>query len=341
MTTLRDVAKATGLSVTTVSRALRGFSDVTEPTRRHVETVARALNYVPNQAARKLVAGRSGMVGLVLERPPQPFEYGHFVEFVAGLSQAFAKRDLDFVLHISDGSNLLATHQRLLGRGALDGYVLLFPGIDDPRIDFLLERAVPFVVHGHQGGDERYAYFDTDNHAASVIAVDLLAGLGHRRIANLAGPATWPSVEARIQGYRDAMAAHGLAVEPRSIVHGDTSAAYGAQAAAALLADRAHRPSAIICCNSLVAAGVYEVARGHGLSIPGDLSVVAHDDVLPQVQTDLLDPPLTVTRLSLRDAVDPLADLLVRRLAGEPIASLQVTQAPDFIERASAAKPWR
>ncbi len=77
MTTLRDVARATGFSATTVSRALRGFDDVTEETRRRIEAVARQMNYRPHQIARKLVSGRSGMVGLVLEYPPRPFEHGH------------------------------------------------------------------------------------------------------------------------------------------------------------------------------------------------------------------------------------------------------------------------
>ncbi len=338
MTTLRDLARATGYSMTTVSRALRGFADVTEETRRKVEEVARSMNYRPNHSARKLVTGRSGMVGLVLDSPPQPFEYGHFFQLIASLSQAFSARDLDFVLHIGDGTGTLSTHERLLNRGTLDGLVLTFPTLDDPRIDLLLERGAAFVVHGHHFGDERYAYFDTNNHAVSARAVEMLAAAGHRRIALLAGPSVWPSVADRLRGYRKAMAAHGLPVDPALIVHGDTSKSHGAQALAALLLDAAARPSAVICCNSLVAAGVYEVALGSGLSIPRDLSVVAHDDVLPQVQTETLDPPLSVTRLPLRDASDPLADLLVRRISGDPVESLQVTREPEVIERGSVAR---
>jgi LacI family transcriptional regulator len=116
--------------------------------------------------------------------------------------------------------------------------------------------------------------------------------------------------------------------------------AYGASVAAALL-DARPRPSAVICCNSLVAAGVYEAARDRGLAIPADLSVVAHDDDLPQVRTDRLEPALTVTRLPLCDAAEVLADLLVRRIAGEPIGRLQVTRQAEFIERASVSAPAR
>lgn len=336
MTTLRDVARATGFSVTTVSRALRGFEDVTLETRRRIEEVARQMSYRPNQIARKLVSGQSGMVGLVLEAPPQPFEHGHFFELVASLSQAFSRRDVDFVLHTGDGTDVLLTHERLISRGALDGFVLTLPRLDDPRIDMLIERNVAFVVHGHQSGDDRYAYFDTDNHAASMLAVELLARRGHRRIALLAGPEAWPSVEARVRGYVDAMAAHGLDMDPALVVHGDTSAAYGARAGAVVLA-RPDAPTAIVCCNSLAATGVSQAAAGLGLLIPGDLSLVAHDDVLPQVDTAALSPPLTVTRLPLRAAGEPLAELLLRRIAGEAPAALQVTQRPEVVERASVA----
>lgn len=335
MTRLRDVARATGFSVTTVSRALRGFDDVTEATRRRIEAAAREMNYRPHQIARKLVSGRSGMVGLVLDAPPKPFEHGHFFELVASLSQAFSARDLDFVLHIGDGTDLLQTHKRLMYRGSLDGFILTLPVIDDPRVDLLLDRGVPFVVHGHQAGDGRYAYFDTDNRVASSIAVELLAGLGHRRIAILAGPEQWPSVADRTRGYQEAMAAAGLPVDPALIFNGDTSTAYGAEVAGALLAGR-DGPTAIICCNSLVAAGVYAAARAFGVSIPGELSVVAHDDALPQVQTEDLDPPLTVTKLPLRAAGEPLAELLMRRISGEPVSALQITEKPKLIRRHSA-----
>lgn len=341
MTTLRDVAKATGFSATTVSRALRGFDDVTEETRARIEEAARALNYRPHQVARKLVTGRSGMVGLILAEPPKPFEHGHFFELVAGLSMAFSARGLDFVLHVGDGKDTLATHERLVSRGALDGVVVTFPVADDPRIEMLLARDYPFVVHGHHRGDARYAYFDDDNDDVSQRAVDLLARAGHRRVALIAGPATWPSVAARLEGFREAMARWHLPVDPSLIFHGDTSAAHGVQACENLLSLRGERPTAVICCNSLVASGVYETARRRGVAVPRDLSVVAQDDMLPQVRTDALDPPLTVTRLALREAAEPLADLLVRRIAGEPVEALQVTREAELIERNSVSAPRR
>lgn len=331
MTTLRDLARATGYSMTTVSRALRGFDDVTEETRRQIEAVARAMKYRPNQTARKLATGRSGLVGLILNAPPKPFEAGHFLEFITGLSMAFAARDLDLVLHVGNGSDMLLTHERLIRQGGLDGFVLTYPVLDDPRIDLFLEHEAAFVVQGHQRGDDRYAYFDTDNHAVSVEAVGILAQAGHRRIGLIAGPPEWPSVCERVRGFREAMATHGLEVDVGLIVHGDTSSQHGARAMATFLDLGPTRPTAIVCCNALVAAGLLDVAREQGVSVPADLSLVAHDEALPQVQAAALSPPLTVTRLPLRDNCEPLADLLIRRIAGEPVVDLQVTRPPELV----------
>jgi len=336
MTTLKDVSRRSGYSVTTVSRALNGFPDVTEETRKRIEAVARELNYRPNQVARKLVSGRSGMVGLVLEAPPAAFEYGHFFAVIAGLSAAFSARDMDFVLHVGTGGDVLTTYNRLINRGTLDGFIVTAPEMRDPRIALLLEREVAFVVHGHEIGNDNYAYYDADNHAVSRVAVLLLADLGHRRIALLNGPERWTYAQERLFGYRDALAERGLPFDPSVVRNGDTSGAYGAQATTELLAD-ANPPTAFVCCNSLVAAGLLDSVRALGLTVPRDISVVAHDDGLPQVQTDRLEPPLTVTWSPLHDSVEPLVDLIIRRIRGEPVENLQVTHGVKLITRASTA----
>jgi LacI family transcriptional regulator len=339
MTRLKDISRASGYSVTTVSRALNGFDDVTEATRQHIEAVARTLNYRPNQVARKLVSGRSGMVGLVLAAPPADFEHGHFFHIIAGCSREFSARDMDFILHIGSGDDaVLATYARLINRGTLDGFVVTAPDADDPRIALLLERNIPFVVHGRDPARAGYAYFDADNAGIAGTAVGLLADLGHARIALLNGPATRAYAQERLRGHRDVLQARGLDRDERLVRHGDTSAAYGSAAAAALLA-MPERPTAVVCCNALVARGALDAARASGLAVPDDLSVVAHDDLLPQVETDRLDPPLTVTRLPLHDAAGPLADLLVRRIAGEPPVALQATASAELALRASTAPP--
>lgn len=339
MTTLKEISRRSGYSVTTVSRALNGFHDVTEATRARIAAVAAELNYRPNQVARKLVSGRSGMVGLVLAAPPLPFEHGHFLHVVAGLSEAFSARDLDFVLHVGAG-DVLGTLDRMVDRGTLDGFVLTAPEVADPRVALLQRRGVAFVVHGRDAPRPDYAFFDLDNAGLSARAVAALAGLGHRAIALLNGPEPRAYARERLRGFRAALAAQGLRHDPRLVRHGDTSEAYGATAAAQLL-DAAAPPTALLCCNSLTAAGALQTLRARGLRVPQDVSVMAHDDDLPQVDAAALDPPLSVTHRPLRAAGAPLADLLIRRIAGEPAERLQVMVEADLILRGSTGPPAR
>jgi LacI family transcriptional regulator len=337
MSTLRDISRRSGYSVTTVSRALNGFDDVAEATRKRIEAVARELDYQPNLAARKLVSGRSGMVALVLAGPPAPFEHGHFFHTVAGCSRAFSRSGMDFVLHIGDGTDdVLETYSRLISRGNLDGFIVTAPDVRDPRIALLLERGVPFVVHGRDPAQGGYPFVDADNAGIARAAVDHLARLGHRRVALLNGPASRAYASERLRGHREAVAAHGLDADPQLVRDGDTSEAYGRTATRELLSlDR--RPTAIVCCNALVAAGVCEALAEAGLGVPRDVSVVAHDDLLPQADTAAFDPPLTVTRLGLVAAFEPLADLFTRLAAGESPGTLFVEQPAEFVTRSSTA----
>jgi LacI family transcriptional regulator len=339
MSTLRDISRRSGYSVTTVSRALNGFDDVAEATRKRIEAVARELDYQPNLAARKLVSGRSGMVALVLAGPPAPFEQGHFFHTVAGCSRAFSRCGMDFVLHIGDGEgDVLETYARLISRGNLDGFIVTAPDVRDPRVALLLERGVPFVVHGRDPEQDGYPFVDADNAGIARTAVDHLADLGHRRIALLNGPEPRAYSSERLRGFRETVAARGLDADPRLVHDGDTSEAYGRTATRELLSlDR--RPTAIVCCNSLVAAGVYEALKAEGLDVPRDVSVVAHDDLLPQADTAAFDPPLTVTRLGLDAAFGPLAKLFVGLATEEAAETSFVEQSAEFVVRASTAPP--
>ncbi len=339
MITLKDVSRRSGYSVTTVSRALNGFDDVAEKTRLRIEAVARELGYQPNLAARKLVSGRSGMVALVLAAPPAPFEQGHFFHTVAGCSRAFSGCGMDFVLHIGSGEDdVLATYTRLINRGNLDGFIVTAPDVRDPRIALLLERGVPFVVHGRDPEQSGYPFVDADNAGIARRAVDHLADLGHHRIALLNGPDARAYASERVRGFREAVTTRGLDADPRLVRSGDTSEFYGQTATEALLSLEP-RPTAIVCCNSLVAGGVYRALAAVGLDVPRDVSVVAHDDLLPQADTARFDPPLTVTRLGLDAAFEPLARLFACLSAGQDVEALVLEQEAEFVVRSSTAAP--
>lgn len=335
MITLKDIAKELDLSPATVSRALNGFPEVNARTRALVEQTADRLGYRPNQIAKKLVTGRSGLVGFVLKPSATGATDPSFYEIMFGLSDQLARRDMDLVFHAPTDDDLVAPYERLIGKNILDGFILNAPVADDPRIAFLEARGIPFVVHGRTQ-NAAYAYYDIDNRRALVDAVRFLADLGHRRIAFLNGPEDHTFARERARGFREAIRAEALALSDHGLVHGPATEGQGYTAALALLAGRhGPAPSAIVCASTLVAAGVYRAAADIGLTIPAQLSVIAHDDAVPQMRAVNFTPALTVTRSPLRDACAPLAEAMKALLAGRPPSALQTLCPAELITRGS------
>jgi len=338
MATLKDIARKLDLSITQVSRALNDHSDVNEETRLRVKDAARAMNYHPNVSARKLVSGRSGMVGLVVPQHRNIGQDGIFLEVVAGLSAQFSGRGMQFVLHImAENEPVLPVYQKLIGKAMLDGFVLIDPMDRDTRVDFLRKAGLAFVVHGRTGPDPDYPYFDIENER---LAHDLTAHLiqhGHRRIAFLNGVAGRSYVTVREQGYRRALAGANIAPDPTLHHNGVMDEAQGLTATVRLFAEGGPRPTAIVCGNVRLARGVYQALEALGLSVPGDVSIVAHDDHLPTLRASAFFPALTVTKSPLRDSWEPLADCLAGAIAGRPLADLQRIGTYQFIARNSVA----
>ena len=342
MTTLKDLSRHLGLSVTQVSRALNGHSDVSAKTRARVEEAVKDLKYIPNMTARRLVSGRSGVVGLVAEGGPDTPEDSVFFETVLGLGREFSARDTQFVLHLTDGDmdtdpGITDVYDRLIHGGGLDGFVLLRPRPDDLRIKHLSEAGIAFVVHGRMGGYATHPYFDIDNAAIFRRHVEHLAGLGHRRIALIDAAEGFSFTEFREAGYREGLAANGLPFDPALLVRGEMTEGNGLVGAIRLMSEA--RPTAIICGNVLVAKGLFSALDALGLRVPKDVSVAAHDDGLRSVRAESFVPALWRTHAPLAESWPHLADFLLRSVAGEPADNLQELTPFRVVDGASVAPP--
>jgi len=249
-----------GLSVATVSRALNGFPEVSAKTRTKVRTTAEKLGYRPNRVAQRLVTGRSGMVGMIVKIKPDLSADQTFFEILT----------------------VIAPYRRMLERDILDGFILNAPTVDDPRIAFLQEKGIPFVMHGQADTTPDYPFYGIDNEQVSADAVELLRHLGHKRIALLNGNMHLAYAAERLTGYRRMRA-----------------------------------------------------VRDRKLSVPRDVSVIAHDDALPLTRAINFDPALTVTRAPLRDACVPLANALIDHIGGAPAGNLQTKTVAELIIRGS------
>jgi LacI family transcriptional regulator len=334
VTTLRQLAEHLGLSPATVSRALNGFPEVGEKTRLRVIEASERLHYKPNSSARRLATGKSGMVGIIFRATQNLLVDPHFVDFLAGLSIGLADHDLDLIIHTASHGELTAHYKRFAASGSVDGMIVSAPTLDDERIATLEERGFPFVVHGRAGENPPHAFFDIDNDGAFAAATTLLADLGHRRIALLNGPAGLAFAAQREAAFRRVAGARGLHIPARFVTHDDMSEAVGHRRAAAMLAGELP-PTAFLCSSTLMALGVMRAAAERGLAIGTDISIIAHDDVLPHLRSEHFSPPLTVTRSPIRQAGTALAEMMVARIHGANPLHLQHVAPVDLIARGS------
>ncbi|MGR3625409.1 MAG: substrate-binding domain-containing protein [Limimaricola sp.] len=337
--TLRDIAAATGLSVTQVSRALNDHDDVSVETKQRAREAARALNYRPNLSARRLASGRSGIVGLVLPPQDRTPRDSMFVQMVRGLSGAFSRQGRLFVLHAAEeGEDMVSVHQRLIDGGSLDGFVLIEPEHDDPRVAYLQKRGVPLVMHGRGAPRPDYPFFDIDNVAVGRELTAMLLRAGHEKIGFVNGIASTCYAAHRREGWEAALRVAGLAVDPALHEHGQMTESVGALATLRMLGGDGPRPTALIAGNMLLAKGVYSALAMLGLKVPGDVSVVVHDDMLPG--EDLMSlPPTSGTRAALAHSWEPLADALIGAIEGRPVEDLQRLGGFEIVEAGSVAPP--
>lgn len=339
MATLRDISRELGLSVTQVSRALNGHSDVSAETRARVTALAKALKYQPNLTARKLVMGKSGIVGLVLPEVPRAPEDSLFVQIVGGLSRHFSRRQMQFVLHVAaPEDDIIDVYRRLIDSGSLDGFVVLEPRRDDARIAYLRERGVPFVVHGRHEAGPDYPFFDIDNEGVARQLTRCLTARGHRRIVFLNGPAGRGYAEDRRLGYLAALREAGVGRDRALHVNGEMTEGYGLVSAVRFWGEPGG-PTAVICNSTRIAKGVLDGFRALGRRVPEDVSVVAHDDALPGLRPEHFEPGLTCTHAPLEASWQPLAEILAGAVDGRPVGALQRLGEVRMVERDSVAAP--
>jgi LacI family transcriptional regulator len=334
LTTLKKIAAELGLSPATVSRALNGFPEVNAGTRARVTEAATRMKYRPNQVAQKLVTGRSGMIGMVLRSAADAAMDPSFFQVMTGLSQRLADHDVDLVFHAVPGGDEVAPYRRLVAKNLLDGFILNAPKLDDPRIAFLRQEGIPFVVHGRSEDEPDYAHYDIDNRGLAFDSTRLLLDLGHRRIALLNGQPGFAYAEARRRGFLRAMEERGLRVPERFLRQDVPTEDYGYRAALACLADP-EPPTAFVASNTFVAAGILAAVTDKGLTAGDQISVIGHDDAVPQTRSLDSLPALTITRSPLAQACTPLADKIHALLAGTPANALQTVARAELIIRAT------
>jgi Transcriptional regulators len=332
---LKQLAELLGLSQTTVSRALNGYPEVSRATRERVLKAAEETGYRPNAAARRLATGRAGSIGLVMPAAPDYYADIHFAEFLSGLGEEAARQDFHFVLMPKKPGEEEDALRWLAASGSVDGVYLAYMQEKDPRIPLMHSLKMPFLIHGRSiGMNEDYPFLDVDNEAAFRDATNLLLELGHRRLALLNGPAGLDFTIRRRKGAEAAMAAKGLALDPAQVHHTAMTDEFGFRGMRQLL-EQETPPTAVLCASTVLALGAIRAVNQAGLRLGRDISLIAHDDVLPLLKPEDFSVPLTTTRSSLRAAGVRIGQRLIDRIKGIETGPEQELWKAELIVRSS------
>jgi LacI family transcriptional regulator len=334
-TTIRDIARLSGVSIATVSRVLNDRPDVSDETREAVLEVVRRLGFSTNRSARALSAGRTGLVGVTL-----PIVHAPYFSFIlAGAAEGLYEQDMRAIL-----CPTLHQHERevtLLDRlmhGTTDGAILLLPEETSDELMLLQDQRFPFVVV-----DPRLELGEgipsvTAAHASGAkSATEHLLSHGHRRIGVITGAEGWVATEERRNGYHAGLAAAGVVPDPTLEVVSNWMISGGYEAGSALL-ELPDPPTAIFAFNDNLAIGAMRAARARGLRVPEDLSIVGFDDT---EEAAIVTPALTTVRQPLAEMGRMAVSLLVRLLDKQRVEALRVELATRLVVRESTAGPAR
>jgi LacI family transcriptional regulator len=330
--TINDIARLAQVSKKTVSRVINRAPFVKDETRRRVDEVMNQLGYVPDPQARGLALRRSFLVGLVYDNPNAQF----VVNAQQGVLDGLRSTGFELVVHPCNrlDKNFLKEVTDFVDRQKLYGVVLLPPvSENDQLVRLLKERECKYVRVASAKIDDADHLVMSNDRAVTSEAAKHLASLGHRRIALIAGPKGFRSREERRAGFMDGLKACGIDLPPDLCFDGAYTFESGIAGAEALLS-RKPRPTAIFASNDEMAAGVYQVARQMGLSIPQDLSIIGFDDT---PVSSRLWPPLTTVRWPILD----MGRLAAKKLLGASEAMAELVAPARLVKRESSSSPPR
>lgn len=301
MTTIVDVAKLAGVSISTVSRFLNDSGHpVNIETKKRVLEATKALNYSPNALARALITNKTSILGLIARDVLDPY----FAAIVRGAEDL--ARAVDFLLIVCNSDRIPETeiqYVSTLNDYRVDGILFAGGGLKAPSyvkemqrlLQFMRGRGCAIVSIGWQ--EFPCVRICNNEIEATKAAAQHLISLGHRRICYISGPGGITTTELRLEGYKQALKESGIPFDPTLIVQGDYSIQSGLEATNQILRIKP-LPTAVLASNDQMAIGCMRNLKKAGLTIPQDVSIVGVDDI---AMAEWVDPPLTTISLHLEE----------------------------------------
>ncbi len=322
---IHDVAKKSGLSVVTVSRVINNSPSVREANRQKVLKAMEELNYQPNSAARSLVRGKTGVIGMSITN----FNDSFYDRVIRVVNRKLA--DQGYFLALSIAENEVEGDNFLFQRDRVDGIILLSPLKEEEYVAELKRKNIPFVLLDNQFHHEDIPSVVVDNYQGGYEATRHLIGLGHSQIAYIGGPSVFLSVAERKRGYVQAL--HEAGLTPFGTEYCGFTVSSGYEVAKKWIRED-RLPTAIFSGDDFIALGVVQALREEGIMVPHDISVVGFDD---QEFVGEFYPRLTTVRQPEAQMGNIGVDLLLKLIHGEVMPPAVTKLAPQLLVRESTA----
>jgi DNA-binding LacI/PurR family transcriptional regulator len=328
--TIKYIARKAGVSIATVSRAMNGEDGVGPETRERIQIIARRLNYFPNLSARGLVARKPNAIGIVIPRMSEfAFSNPYYSEILKGIEKKTRESGHYLVFSFAEED----CYARMVQHQLAAGVIVLANRMDDPRVEEAWRMKVPMVLIPGDSRQPGIPSVDVDNTGAAVQAVDHLAGLGHRRIAFLNGPANSKYSLERLTGFRNGLKKCGLPLRKEFVMESDFTQQGGYEGTKRFLSLK-NPPTALLVINDYSAMGALRAAKEMGFRVPEDVSLIGFGDVPFSSMTD---PPLTTLREPFQEMGHEAASMLLKIVQGKKISSRNQILPVELVPRESTA----
>lgn len=339
MTTIKDVAEAAQVSITTVSHVVNGTRFVSEDLRLRVLAAMQRLGYRPNGLARSLRRGHTGTIALILPDNANMF----FAEIAREIEDLGFQNGYSVILCNTNNDNEkeIAYTTTLLEK-QVDGLIFISAGGSQESLALLQASGTPLVIADRELAGVKADLIQIDNFNGGYLAGEYLVRLGHRRLGCISGPERLTPSAQRVEGFLKALADAHIPFEPYSLVSGDFSYPSGEQSMQQLLALGPRRPSAVFVCNDMMAIGALRAATIHGLQIPASLSIIGFDGIS---LANAVSPALTTIAQPIHEMAQNAVNLLLEQIKARAMlptlngSHKGIVLAPRLIERESCA-PW-
>jgi len=330
---MKDIAKKCGVSITTVSRALRDNDEISRETKEKILKVASELEYTANIPARVLAGGRSNTIGLIVADNSNPY----FAKLILGIEDVAKKNNFGVILYnTNEDPELEMQGHHMLSEKRVDGLIITSIRTGKDPLISLQKKDIPFVLLNRYIEDFETDWVRSDNNFGAYTLTKLLCSLGHERILHITGGEEISSVRERIAGYKKALLEHHIEFDPQLISRCNLKLDGGYQCAKCALSDLKPLPTAIFAYSDVIAVGVMKTLYENHIRIPEDIALVGYDN---NDYSEFLEPSLTTVDQFAFEIGQKGMEILIEKICNpedKPWDEKQLIIKPEILIRESS-----